>query len=91
MKKKITSISLPKGQVNLDSDLENVAMVNFLIRDDIFKKSAEEDLGPITRIYPDWKNDKLVYVLLTGEERTHILSDLLQYMKKIKYLKAYEV
>lgn len=78
-------LQLPKGLFTIEDQL----IVHYLVSDPIFKKSAEDDMGPISRIYPDWQGNKLVYVTLTGEE-SHDLRALLDYAIKIGYLNSFK-
>lgn len=78
-------IELPKGYYSVEDE----AICHYLINDPIFKMSAEEDLGKILRIYPDWQANRLVYVTLT-KEVSHNLRALLDYAKNVGYLKSFE-
>ena len=78
-------IELPAGYYTAEDE----TICHYLINDPVFKRSAEEDLGPIMRIYPDWKENKLVYVTLTTEV-CHNLRELLDYAKGVGYLKTFQ-
>lgn len=78
-------IELPVGYYSVEDE----TICHYLMNDPIFRRSAEEDVGKILRIYPDWQANKLVYVTLTGEV-CHDLRALLDYAKKVGYLKSFE-
>ncbi len=79
-------IELPKGQRTMDDEL----MVSYLINDEVFRASMEEDLGHIVRMYADWKKDALIYELLDGSQKESVLSELLKSMRKLNYMKSFE-
>lgn len=77
---------LPEGYRTVDDEI----LISYLINDPVFINSVAEDWGPVTRIYPDWKENKLVYELLSGQIKSHDLKELIAYAKKVNYLKSFE-
>lgn len=79
-------IELPKGS----RTLEDIIMIDHLLKDEIFIKSVEEDFGKVVHIYADWPRDKLVYKFLSGETKISNLSIIVQRLKAINYMKNFE-
>jgi hypothetical protein len=84
--KKTPLVRLPHGAQTLENEL----IVNYLINDEVFKRSMENDLGKVIRIWPDWSRDALVYELLDGTTFESVLSKLIKEMKRIGYMKEFE-
>lgn len=80
------TIELPRGS----RTLEDIVMIENLIKDDIFLQSVESDFGKTRRIYADWPNDKLVYELLDGSKKISRLSLIVQRLKAVNYMKNFE-
>lgn len=82
-------VKLPTG-IRLAPTLEDVQMIDYLCKDDLFIQSIEETTGKLVRIYPDWKNDSLVYELISGEFKHSILSKIIEKLHEIDYMKEFE-
>ena len=65
-------------------------MINLLINDQDFLSSMEETLGKIQKVWVDWKLDKIFYELMAGDLKESCLSQIIDKLREINYLKAYE-
>lgn len=79
-------IELPRGV----RTLEDIIIIEHLVKDEIFIESVESDFGKVRRIYPDWIKDKLVYELLDGTKKLSKLSLIVQRLKAVNYMKQFE-
>lgn len=75
--------SLPKGQ----QTIEDETLVAHLIQDELFRESIESEFGRLTKIYPDWRTDQLIYEFLNGSSKYSILSEIIKTLKDLGYLK----
>lgn len=74
---------LPKGL----QPIEDETLVAQLIQDDVFKESLESEFGRITKIYADWRSDKLIYEFLNGDRKYSVLSEIVKTLKDLGYLR----
>lgn len=70
-----------RHKVHTDFDL-----IMALLSDEIFISSIEESLGKIEKIYPDWKNSKIIYELKDGRKKESSINKILQKLKEINYI-----
>ncbi len=76
-------MELPYGyDIKNDRDL-----INHLIKDNIFIDSIESELGPISQLYADWANDKIVFILKSGRNKESSITGIIAFLKKINYQK----
>lgn len=76
--------ALPQG----NKPAEDETIVSQLVVDELFKESIESEYGKITKIYPDWRTDKLVYEFLDGSSKYSVLSEIVKALKDLKYLES---
>lgn len=76
---------LPAGIMTL----EDVALADLLVNDEVYKASMEESLGKIKAIWCDWKEDRIYYELLDGRCKESKLKELIDYLKEINYMKEF--
>ena len=79
-------MNLPKGT----KTVEDEEILEQLIKDEIFIKSVEEEYGKVKRLFVDWENHQLVYVLATGIVKESDLAGILKRLKKSDYLKQFQ-
>ena len=68
-------------------DISEKIMVDLLIKDDVFIKQAKEDVGNVIEIYPDYSENRLVYILDDGSEHYADLRKLIDTMNELNYMK----
>lgn len=78
-------IELPSGS----RTLEDLAIIDTLLRDETYKSSMEEKCGPIKKIWADWPDDRIYYELLDGNIKESVLSKILVKLKEIDYMKEF--
>lgn len=75
-------IELPEGA----KTLEDVTIIEHLMKDEIFIASIEEKDGKLVRMYPIWKEDLMIYELASGFVIRGRLSKLIKRLKEINYM-----
>ena len=60
-------------------------MIALLFRDVVFINSIEDEMGKIFNLYADWKLNKLVYELQSGQMKESNLTDVIKHLRKIGY------
>lgn len=68
-------------------DVSEKIMIELLIKDEMFINQAREDVGNVVDIYPDYHENKLVYILDDGSENYADLRKLIDTMTELNYMK----
>lgn len=79
-------MKLPKGC----KTVEDETALEQLIKDEIFIKSIEDDYGKVKRIFADWENNRIVYVMRSGLVKESELEPILENLRNINYLAQFQ-
>jgi hypothetical protein len=79
-------MNLPRGS----RPIEDVTLIEDLIKNPTFIESIESDLGKIENIYPEWTKNVIIVELLNGQDKEIDITWLLEQIKKFKYEKEIE-
>lgn len=69
--------------------LEDLAMIEQLCKDDLYKMTMEETVGKITRMWADWSVGLLFYELYDGSLKQSKLDGVLKKLREINYMKEF--
>lgn len=77
-----------KGQINLNAE-EDEMIVYLICKDALFIESIESEFGKLKAVYADWKADKLMYDFVDGDAKYSNLTEIINKLKDLDYLKEY--
>ncbi len=63
-------------------------IVFHLMDDETFRESIESEFGRLSKIYPDWLSDKLIYEFFDGSSKYSNLTEIVRALKDLGYLKS---